>query len=40
MCVAVTPARYQEPNHTLLAPPELDLKRSLVSSHDAGSDSG
>lgn len=40
VCVVVTPAWHQEPNHTLLAPPELDFKRSLVSSHDAGSDLG
>lgn len=37
---AVTPAWHQEPNHSLLAPPELEFKRSLVCSHDVDRDSG
>lgn len=40
VCVAVTPARQQEPNHALLAPSEPDFKRHVVSARDAGSDSG
>lgn len=32
---AVTAAWPQEPDHVLLAPPELDFRRSLVISHDA-----